>query len=105
MDPRPGQAAATEGSTASEGRQRVLQTLQEAAGSLGVDELAAQVGLHANTVRFHLTRLEAAGLVQRDREPRQSPGRPRFTYTASRRAPEQRSYRLLAQMMAGFMTK
>jgi predicted ArsR family transcriptional regulator len=88
-----------------EGRQRVLELLQEATASLGVAELAAQATLHPNTVRFHLARLESAGLVQRDREPRRSPGRPRFTYTALRREPAQRSYRLLAQMLASFLTQ
>jgi predicted ArsR family transcriptional regulator len=103
MEQPPGQAP--DGSAPAASRQRVLHLLQEAAGSLGVDELAARAKLHANTVRFHLDRLERAGLVRRHLEPRRTPGRPRFTYTAARRAPEQRSYRLLAQMMASFMTQ
>lgn len=105
MEPRPGQAAASGGSPSAEGRERVLGLLQRATGSLGVAELAAQATLHPNTVRFHLARLERVGLVQRDREPPRSPGRPRFTYTAARSEPARRSFRLLAQMMASFMTQ
>src|SRR4051794_31230907 len=43
-------------STPESGRIRVLEVLRNAPGELGVTDLAAQLDLHANTVRFHLSR-------------------------------------------------
>jgi predicted ArsR family transcriptional regulator len=92
--------------TSESGRLRVLELLRSAPGALGVTELAAQLGLHANTVRFHLNRLVTAGLATREVEEHSGPGRPRLTFTAV--APKendggQRNYQLLAHMLAGFM--
>jgi len=73
----------------------------------GVQELAARVGLHVNTVRFHLDRLVAEGLVVRHVEDRRVPGRPRlsFTVVAGPRAHgEKRSYQLLAAILASFVS-
>jgi predicted ArsR family transcriptional regulator len=86
------------------GRRRTLQSLQKAPLGLGVQELAERVGLHANTIRFHLDRLMNDGLVQRHVELRTTPGRPRLTYTAVAETSDRRSYRLLARILAGFMT-
>jgi predicted ArsR family transcriptional regulator len=88
------------------GRRRVLELLRSAPGALGVKDLAAQLGLHANTVRFHLNRLVTAGLVTREVEEHSGPGRPRLTFTAvAQDAMEggRRSYQLLADMLAGFI--
>jgi predicted ArsR family transcriptional regulator len=88
------------------GRLRVLELLRSAPGALGVTDLATQLGLHTNTVRFHLNRLVAAGLVTREVEEHSGPGRPRLTFTAvARDAMEggRRSYKLLADMLAGFI--
>jgi predicted ArsR family transcriptional regulator len=88
------------------GRLRVLDLLRTAPGALGVKDLAAQLGLHANTVRFHLNRLVTAGLVTREVEEHNGPGRPRLTFTAvAQQEMEggQRSYQLLADMLAGFI--
>jgi predicted ArsR family transcriptional regulator len=93
--------------TASEsGRRRVLELLRSAPGAVGVKDLAAQLGLHANTVRFHLNRLVTDGLVTREVEEHRGPGRPRLTFTAvadHAREGGQRSYQLLADMLAGFI--
>ena len=92
--------------TSESGRLRVLDLLRSAPGPLGVTDLAAQSELHANTVRFHLNRLVAAGAVTREVEQRSRPGRPRLTFAA---VPEQdreggrRNYQLLADMLAGFI--
>jgi len=88
------------------GRLRVLALLRSTPGGLGVTELATQLGLHPNTVRFHVSRLVTAGLVTREVEPHDGPGRPRLTFAAVTQAnveSGQRSYRLLADMLAGFI--
>ena len=92
--------------TSESGRLRVLELLRSAPGALGVKDLAAQLGLHANTVRFHLNRLVTAGLVTREVEEHNGPGRPRLTFTAAaqhEREGGRRSYQLLADMLAGFI--
>jgi predicted ArsR family transcriptional regulator len=68
----------------------------------GVQELAEQVGLHVNTVRFHLDRLVAEGVVARQVEERSEPGRPRLTFSAVG-PPGKRSYRLLAEILTSFL--
>lgn len=95
------------GSRAGASRLRILQILRQEAEGLGVQELAAQVGLHANTVRFHLDRLVAEGGVARHVEERTGPGRPRLTFTAVGRPGthgDKRSYRLLAAILASFVS-
>ncbi|BDZ60788.1 hypothetical protein Lsed01_00115 [Demequina sediminis] len=49
---------------------------------VGVDDLAAAVGLHPNTAREHLDVLVAEGLVERLPGPRTGRGRPRALYAA-----------------------
>lgn len=96
-----------DGVRAGASRLRILQALRRAADGLGVQEVAEQVGLHVNTVRFHLDRLVADGVVARHAEPRTEPGRPRLTYTAVARpgtAGDKRSYRLLAAILASFVS-
>ncbi|QDP96874.1 helix-turn-helix domain-containing protein [Microlunatus elymi] len=87
---------------------RVLQTLRDASGDLGVQELADRIGLHVNTVRFHLDRLVAEGLIVRRVEERTEPGRPRLTYRVvdhpAQETDGQRSYRLLAEILAGYVS-
>jgi predicted ArsR family transcriptional regulator len=58
-------------------RAEIAAALDEAVGALDATELARQVGLHANTVRWHLGILEDAGLVHSRAEHRPTPGRPR----------------------------
>jgi predicted ArsR family transcriptional regulator len=89
------------------GRLRVLELLRRASGPLGVSELATQSGLHPNTVRFHVDRLLTEGLATREVEQRTRPGRPRLTFTAvpdHELSRDQRNYRLLADMLAGFLS-
>jgi predicted ArsR family transcriptional regulator len=88
-----------------ESRARVLAALQNARGPLGVEAVAAKVGLHPNTARFHLDGLAEQGLVARTVEARETPGRPRALYTAlARSAPAgRRSYRLLAQILTSYL--
>jgi predicted ArsR family transcriptional regulator len=86
-------------------RARVLEALQTAPAPRGVDELAATVGLHPNTARFHLDGLVEQGLAERKRESRSTPGRPRALYSATRGSTPvgQRSYRLLAQILTSYL--
>jgi len=65
---------------ASPVRRRVLAELERAGEALTATDLAAALGLHVTTVRFHLDLLERAGLVARQpgREPRR--GRPSVRY-------------------------
>ena len=88
-----------------ESRARVLSVLQRARSPLGVSEVAAQVGLHLNTTRFHLDGLVEAGLAARAREDREQPGRPRVLYTAGPDTARtgRRSYRLLAEILTSYL--
>lgn len=71
-------------------------------------DLAARLHLHVTTVRFHLDRLEHAGLVT-SRDERIGVGRPRRRFSvhpgqlAEVAAPE--AYRLLAEVLAGAMAQ
>lgn len=85
-------------------RLRILESIRRSPEGITVQELADRVGLHVNTVRFHLDRLLTEGQVTRSTQPRDRPGRPALTFTA---APgpqlygEQRDYRLLAELLTG----
>jgi predicted ArsR family transcriptional regulator len=86
----------------SRSRSHVLDLLRRSAAGLRIEELAEQSGLHVNTLRFHLSRLVAEGLVHRRAEPRTGPGRPRLTYVAPARPDlgrDKRDYRLLAGLL------
>lgn len=83
-------------------RAKVLAALRSADAPVTVGDLARRVGLHTNTARFHLEGLVEAGIAERTVESRSVPGRPRTLYCAlTRRADGRRSYRLLAEILAG----
>lgn len=88
-----------------ESRLGVLTLLQDAGQPLGVADVAAATGLHANTARFHLDGLVEAGLVERTTESREQPGRPRALYAARPGSARggQRSYRLLAEILTDYL--
>lgn len=95
-----------DGAPTGASRLRILQALRFAPDELGVQELAEQVGLHTNTVRFHLERLVADGLVARRVEARSEPGRPRLAFTAiagTGTHGDKRNYRLLADILASLV--
>lgn len=88
-----------------ESRSRVLAVLQDAGAPMAVGDVASRVRLHPNTARFHLDALVEAELAERHTEEPDRPGRPRTLYaaqSASARA-GQRSYRLLTQILAGYI--
>ena len=88
---------------ADDRRARIVSELESAGEGLDATELGARVGLHPNTVRWHLGVLADAGLVQSYAAPRQTPGRPRIRYALDAAAtPAGRDdYRLLATVLAG----
>ncbi|WP_037859164.1 helix-turn-helix domain-containing protein [Streptomyces sp. NRRL S-340] len=91
-------------------RREVLEVLRSAPGPLGAAEAAERIGVHPNTVRFHLDALVAEGLAERRTEDtdgsgrrRPGPGRPRTVY-AARPGMDRggaRGYGLLARMLLG----
>lgn len=85
-----------------ERREQVLGAVQRATdGTLGVREIADQVGIHPNTARFHLETLAADGLLDRVPEPPSGPGRPRVRYRArpGLARGDTRRYHLLAEIL------
>ena len=71
---------------ASGSRVEILHLLQGTDEPLVIADIAAAVGLHANTAREHLDRLIEAGFVVSEPEVRASRGRPRLRYRAVERA-------------------
>lgn len=78
-------------------RQRILELLRKHDQALDAAELAAEIGLHPTTVRFHLDVLCSEGLVERTRIARAGVGRPRTGYLAVR---DRLDYRRLAEILA-----
>lgn len=78
-------------------RQRVLELVREHDEPVDAAELAARLGLHTTTVRFHLDALCDDGVVERTRITRAGVGRPRTGYRAVR---ERLDYRILAEILA-----
>ncbi|MCW5953848.1 MAG: helix-turn-helix domain-containing protein [Propionibacteriaceae bacterium] len=64
-------------------RAEVLAELRSSGASLPVTTIAAAVGLHPNSARFHLDALVDQGLVERADEQRDRPGRPKALYRAA----------------------
>jgi predicted ArsR family transcriptional regulator len=79
-------------------RRALLDALREAAVPLGVGDLARTVGLHPNSVREQMRRLEAARLVQVSHAAPSGRGRPGLRFVL---APEPEDpYRVLASVLA-----
>jgi predicted ArsR family transcriptional regulator len=86
-------------------RVAVLETLRQAGRPLAIPEIAAQVGLHPNTVRGHLALLAEHGYVIGEQETRDRPGRPRLLYRATGKLDDgdRRNYRLLAEALIAYL--
>lgn len=78
-------------------RDRVLRFVREHGGAIDAPELAACMGLHVTTVRFHLDALCDEGTVTRTRITRSGVGRPRTGYIAVR---DRLDYQSLAEVLA-----
>lgn len=83
-------------------RGAVLQLLRDGSGPLGVAEIADRLGIHANTVRFHLDTLVANGQVDRVSAESGVPGRPAqlFRVASGMDPMGKRHYRALAEVLA-----
>ena len=91
---------------AGSGRRRaVLGVLKDTAAALSISEIAEQVGVHPNTVRFHLDTLIENGQVERVETDRHAPGRPPLFFRAVRGMDPTgpRGYRLLAEVLVHSM--
>jgi predicted ArsR family transcriptional regulator len=100
--------AVSSGSQRSGRRDDVLAALRGAAGGTTIVDLAEQLEVHPNTVRFHLEALIADGRVERVASDRKSQGRPPLMYRAVRgMAPGgARRYRMLAEILTfGFASE
>ncbi len=81
-------------------RQQVLQLLQGSERPVTVAVLAHRLGVHPNTVRFHLSALEGEERVERIPSAATGRGRPPAQYRAVREADHgDRRYELLASVL------
>ena len=83
-------------------RSRIEGALHAAPAGLDVAELAARVGVHPNTIRWHLGALADRGAVSSTPQAHHGRGRPRIVYRAEpERTPGTRDeYRLLATILS-----
>jgi predicted ArsR family transcriptional regulator len=90
-----------EGMNGERQRQMILDALKSARDGLDTNQLAERLGLHPNTIRWHLGVLNDAGLVQAAPEPRGGRGRPSIVHrlTGEGIARGRDEYRLLATML------
>lgn len=85
------------------GRRRdVLRVLKAAPTPMSIVAIADQLGVHSNTVRFHLDTLVNDGQVEHAERDRKGPGRPPLMFRAIRQMDRSgpRRYRLLAEILA-----
>lgn len=82
-------------------RREILEQLRAAGTPLSVAEVAERLGVHPNTVRFHLDALMADGEIEQSTEPPKGPGRPRTVYAPNPGMDRggARGYQLLARML------
>lgn len=92
-DPRPAAAGR---------RHDVLRVLKAANRPRSITQIATSLGVHPNTVRFHLDTLVENGQVERAPSDHDRPGRPPSLFRARREMDRTgpRHYRLLAEILA-----
>ena len=83
-------------------RRDVLAALRSSDSPMSIIEMARQLDLHPNTVRYHLRSLTDDGQVEQVEPARHSPGRPPLMFRAHRGMDPSgpRNYRLLAEVLA-----
>jgi predicted ArsR family transcriptional regulator len=88
-------------------RLQLFTLILESDHPLDIPGMSEAVGLHQNTVRSHLRRLELVGLVTPEIEARTTRGRPKVLFKPGPEAEDMghgaRNYKLLATMLAGFV--
>ncbi len=108
LGPAPVRGAAA-GPQLSGQRAAILERLQQAGTPTTIAGLAAELGVHQNTVREHLEALVDRGLAVRGRARAHGRGRPAWTYTATTEnvEPDQRvrDYAGLATALAGHIAR
>ena len=84
----------------------MLDAIQRAAEPVGVSEIANRIGVHPNTVRFHLEALVDDGIVERVPDTPSGPGRPRAGYRARPGLARggARRYRVLAEILLSHLS-
>jgi len=87
-------------------RAQLVDELSRAPKGLDVQQLTERLGLHPNTIRWHLAVLSDASIVRSRPVGRSTPGRPRIVYTLDDRtdARDAGSFRLLATMFVGALS-
>lgn len=82
-------------------RERLLTAIRTAAIPPTVDELAALLDLHRNSVRIHAQALQEAGLIDQGTRATGGRGRPLVVYRPTRRGARAggRNYELLAEVL------
>lgn len=66
-------------------RDRVLDALRDSAEARSIASLASEIGVHPNTIRFHVDALGRNGLVEQVPDRAATRGRPPARYCATRR--------------------
>lgn len=86
---------------ASGRRMAVLRLLKDATRPLTINDISAELGMHANTVRFHLDTLVRTGRAEQVEAGRRTPGRPpsRFRAVPGMDPTGPRDYQLLAGLL------
>jgi len=102
------ESAAVRRALADDRRVRLVDELRRSPDGLDARELGAQLGLHENTIRWHLGILERAGLVDARPAAGGKPGRPRMLYRlrpGAGAATGADEHRLLATALTGALAK
>jgi predicted ArsR family transcriptional regulator len=83
-------------------RREVLRLLRASPAPMSILAIADELGVHPNTVRFHLDILVGDGQVQQVAPGRKGPGRPPLMFQAVRQMDRggTRHYRLLAEILS-----
>ncbi|OBI98690.1 transcriptional regulator [Mycobacterium alsense] len=91
----------SDGETTGRRRREVLRLLRSSPEPMSIVEIAAELGVHPNTVRFHLEGLVADRQVEHVAHGRKGPGRPPLMFAAIRQMDRggTRQYRLLAEIL------
>ncbi len=88
-------------------RLALLHLLEASSSPLDAHTLAERVGLHINTVRWHLSILAGAGLITEERTSAAGRGRPRHAYSLVPGALDDQpgGFRLLAEILADSLAR
>lgn len=82
-------------------RREVLRLLRSSPAPMSIVAIAEELGVHPNTVRFHLDSLVGDGQVEQVEPGRKGPGRPALMFQAVRQMDRggTRHYRMLAEIL------